>query len=164
MSNKQIVFYRQFTEKLPVPLSSGTYLLCWIPADAVRHLRLLIRTFGVWKTVQAVLKILRGNRKLYLVTEQNAGVHWGWISISFCHYYPVQSGDVVIGPIETAPSARGKGFATFAMIQTINRLIEMGYSKIYIDTDDKNFSCLKVIEKCQFGNPKKTFIKTDGHK
>lgn len=164
MSQKQIVFFHHFESTLPESPSSGEYRLFWAAADAVCHVRLLVQALGWMGACKAVLKMMSGRRKFYLVTERGAWVHWGWISISFCHYYPVQPGEVVIGPIETTASVQGRGFATFALIKTINRLIEKGYPNIYIDTDDHNFSCLKVIEKCRFGAPHHTFIKTENDK
>jgi len=159
MSTKQLIFVHTFAEHIPIPPSSGDYIVCWTAWDVIQHVRLLIRTLGLGDGIKTAIKVMTGRRKYFVVTDHGEGVHWGWISISFCRYYPIQTGDVVIGPIETLPQARGRGFATFALAKSINLLIDKGYVEIFIDTAETNYPCLKVIKNCQFGDPIGSFYK-----
>lgn len=90
-------------------------------------------------------------RMFYGVLRDGMLLHRGWINVSFCQHYKVRPGEVVIGPIWSAPEARGLGLGKYATQRAINELVRRGLSVFYIDTSSDNASCLKMIANCGFG-------------
>ncbi|MEO7068140.1 MAG: GNAT family N-acetyltransferase [Rhodanobacter sp.] len=90
-------------------------------------------------------------RGFYCIVGNGVILHRGWINIAFCRHYNVRAGEAVIGPIWSAPEARGRGLAKYATQCVINELLQRGLSVFYIDTSPDNLACLKMIENCGFG-------------
>ncbi len=106
--------------------------------------------FGMWKVL---LKLLAGRRVFYGIMHSVAGesiVHYGWISLGFCRYYPVERSAAVVGPVWTAPVARGGGLAIRALKLALNELAQAGIERVYIDTSEDNAAMLRVIRHCGF--------------
>lgn len=156
---KQLIFCQTFDAPLPEETRDEAFVLCWTLGDIFVHTKAALKALGLADFIKGVLKIATGKRKLYAVALKGRWVHWGWISLSFSRYYPVKKNDAIIGPIWTVPDYRGKRVATFALTKTINRLIQQGYRTVYIDTDETNYPCLKVIQLCRFGDTIGSFYK-----
>lgn len=111
-------------------------------------------------TIKTLAKISSG-RSFYYITEHGAIIHTGWITSSSCRYYNVQSGDIVIGPIWSSESTRGRGIGAWGTKLAINKLIETGSTVFFIDTSNNNIPCLKLIDRCDFGSPIATYIRRE---
>lgn len=107
------------------------------------------RVVGPRELLKSFMRIGVG-RMFYWVRRDGVILHHGWLSVSFCRHYNVAPGAVVIGPIWTAPTARGLGLATLATQSAINELIARGMSVFYIDTSAQNHACLRMIANCGF--------------
>ncbi len=136
---------------------------CFRPMDVSEVLgsefRLFSSPLGSLGVVKAGLKLATGKRRFYCVLVQGSVAHYGWVSFSFCRFYRVQTGDVVIGPIMTDARFRGRGYATLALMRVMNALITEGSRVFWIDTSEDNIPCQKVINKCGFGKPVECFEK-----
>lgn len=110
----------------------------------------LRRTVNTLELLRATIRVAVG-RRFYCVLRDGRMLHHGWANVAFCRHYKVGPGEVVIGPIWSAPDARGLGLATHATQQAINRLIGEGLSVFYIDTAYDNLACQAMIAKCGFG-------------
>lgn len=108
------------------------------------------RVVGGVEWLRGVLRMVVG-RRFYCVLRNGEVLHHGWANVAVCRHYRVGPGEVVIGPIWSAPAARGMGLATYATRQAINHLIGEGWSVFYIDTAWDNLACQKVIARCGFG-------------
>lgn len=151
---KQLVYCRRSEERFPVqPLAGAVFVLLSCPAGALRHILPLARCFGLLGFIKVMLKLATRGRRLYCVVAEGRVAHYGWVSFSFCRYYRVSPGDVVIGPILTDDRFRGRGYATQALMRCINALVASGSRVFWIDTAEDNLPCRKVIEKCGFGDP-----------
>ncbi len=113
--------------------------------------------FGRLVAFKSALKLLAGKRCLYGVVADGNLIHFGWVSMGFCRFYGVEKDSCVIGPIWSHASSRGKGAATWALKQAINRIMELGGRTFYIDTSEDNAPCIKVIERCEFGDATGTY-------
>ncbi|WP_156804181.1 GNAT family N-acetyltransferase [Rhodanobacter fulvus] len=102
--------------------------------------------------VKSLVRINVGGRMFYCLLRDGVILHRGWVSVSFCNHYKVGPGDVVIGPIWSAPGTRGQGLAKYATQRAINELIGRGLSTFYIDTSADNLACQKMIANCDFGS------------
>jgi hypothetical protein len=111
-------------------------------------------------TLKILAKISSG-RIFYYITENEEIVHTGWITSSSCRYYNVQSGDIVIGPIWSSESTRGRGIGAWGTKLAMNKLIETGSTVFFIDTSNNNIPCLKLIDRCDFGSPIATYIRRE---
>lgn len=110
----------------------------------------LRRRVSAPELLRAALRIAAG-RRFYCVLRQGRILHHGWANVAFCRHYKVGPGEVVIGPIWSAPESRGMGLATYATQSAINRLIAEGLTVFYIDTSNENLACQAMIAKCGFG-------------
>ena len=125
--------------------------------SAWRRIRTLQNTTSALKTIA---KISRG-RIFYFITENEKIIHTGWITPSWCRHYNVESGDIVIGPIWSSESTRGRGIGAWATKMAINKMLETGSKIFFIDTSSNNIPCLKLIERCDFGAPIASYIRRD---
>ena len=151
---KQFLYYQQRS----CPFDVGTmppvdFKLFRNPFFGPAHWFALYRCVGLLGMAMVWLKLASPNRQLYCALEHGEVVHYGWCSFSHCRYYPVQKGDVVIGPIWSDNRFRGRGFATTALQKCVNELILQGYRRFWIDTSEDNLPCIKVIKKTEFGEP-----------
>lgn len=116
----------------------------------VRLAGALRRTVGSLELLRSTIRVAVG-RRFYCVLRDGRMLHRGWANVAFCRHYKVGAGEVVIGPIWSAPEARGLGLATYATQQVINCLIGEGLAVFYIDTAYDNLACQAMIAKCGFG-------------
>jgi hypothetical protein len=130
----------------------------------------IAKGMSVWPTIRTIqsassalktlAKISRG-RKFYFITEHEDIIHTGWITSSSCKYYNVRNGDIVIGPIWSSESTRGRGIGAWGTKLAINKLIETGSTVFFIDTSNNNIPCLKLIDNCEFSSPIATYIRRE---
>lgn len=113
--------------------------------------RALRRVAGSAEWLRGIARMLAG-RRFYCIVRGGSVLHHGWANVGVCRHYKVSVGEVVIGPIWSAPSARGMGLATHATQQAINRLVAEGHAVFYIDTSWDNLACQAVIARCGFGD------------
>jgi len=162
---KQLI-YRQVREE-PfeiVPLEGCRFFFA---EKAIRLLAVpmpVVKCFGIAGAVKTFVKLLSGKRCLYGVVSGGQLVHHAWVSLGFCQFYDVGGGDCVVGPIWSHASSRGKGVATWALKQAINKLIERGRDVFYIDTSEDNVPCIKVAEHCGFGPAVRTYDRRSADK
>ncbi len=116
------------------------------------------RAIGAVGWAKGAARVLRG-RKFYCVRSGDALLHTGWATVSFCRYYKVGPGEVVIGPIWSSGEARGRGIATFATKRAINELVARAFGVFYIDTTNTNVPCIRMIEKCEFSVPVAVYLR-----
>lgn len=149
---QQFVYSHRFSEPLSVSQATGAeFRLLSSPWEAFRIWKPMVLCFGWYGFVKAAVKLLTGKRWFYCMIAEGEVAHYGWVSLSFCRYYHVQAGDVVVGPIWTDDRFRGRGYATRALKLVVNGMIQAGHRVVWIDTTEDNEACQKVIEKCGFG-------------
>jgi len=155
---KQLVYRHELFRPMDITQAPGVeFEFLSSPLDLIKLGVPLLRCLGLSGLIKTGLKLATGKRRLYCVLTQSCVAHYGWVSFSFCRYYKVQAGDVVIGPIMTEERYRGRGYATVALMRVLNALLAKGYSVFWIDTSEDNIPCQKVIEKCRFGKPVASF-------
>ena len=116
----------------------------------LRLLPLLLRTFGTGRAFKTLAKVATPRRAYYAVISEGRVASDGWIMFGFCRSYPIGSEDHVIGPIYTAPQARGKGLASAALANALRYCKGRGAEQVYIDTTEDNAASRKTIEKAGF--------------
>lgn len=121
------------------------------------HLPILLTHFGMREVAKLLARSLLSNRYFYYIKKEGKVVSRGQLSTGFCHYYPVDEKDVVIGSIWTDPNCRGQGLASISMQAAINYMVNQGSTTFYIDTQEGNTGMLKSIAKIGFGPSVKTF-------
>jgi ribosomal protein S18 acetylase RimI-like enzyme len=121
--------------------------------DGLASFRELVSRFGRAFTLKGLLKLASTSRSMYAITQDREVLSYGWCTVGKCKYYRVESASVVIGPIWTSDSVRGKGLATKALQLAVNEYIRRGRSLFYIDTEKTNHPAQRVFEKCGFGKP-----------
>jgi GNAT superfamily N-acetyltransferase len=154
-SRRVQLVYRQEVSEAPsvvVPSEVQVYF-CEDWSSTRGRFRDLRTLFGFWGALKAVAKIMTPSRYFYYATLDGVPVHYGWICVGWCKYYPVREQDVTMGPIWSDPNARGKGVATAATLFAISEMSRRGYSVFYGDTMDDNWACRKVMDRCGFGEP-----------
>lgn len=151
---RQLVF-RKVTDRLPeAVVSDEMSFVCAASAYEVLRHRIAVRQrCGIGGLLKTVLKCATPGRAFFFVMQAGAIIHSGWISFGFCRYYAVDEQAVVIGPVWTAPEARGKGAATFALESVMRELYRRSRAVVYVDTSEDNAAMRRVIEKCGFGDP-----------
>ncbi len=156
----QLVFRQELAQAFEVARRDDLeFIFVDSVASALRALSLL-RCLYKWPgALKAALKVARGRRYFYAVVGRGQALHTGWINDSFCRFYRVASGGLVIGPIWSAEAARGLGLGTYATQLAMNQMFHRGRSVFYIDTSNTNVPCLKLIEHCGFGHPIASFIR-----
>lgn len=158
--SEQLVFRRSLAKSLSSESHARLNFVFAGSALALFRIRHdLLDCLGVLGALKAILKVATHRRCFYAVQEAGVLVHYGWLSVSFCRYYAVNRGDVVVGPIWTKPSVRSRGIGAFALCNAMNVMYRHGHSVFFIDTTSDNYSCLRVIEKCGFGEIYGTFVK-----
>ena len=132
------------------------------PADLGSCGTVLRSAFGLVGCLKACLKVATSSRMLYIVISEDRIVNWGWISLSFCRYYPVAEKDVVFGPVQTEAACRGNGYATWGLKHAMNALVRRGYRVFFIDTSHDNLAMQRVIDHCGFGAPISSYLREGG--
>lgn len=102
-------------------------------------------------------KSTTAHRSAYCILSDGEIVGLGEVTFGRCRHYRINEKAVVIGPVWTAPSVRGRGFGTWGLKRAVNELMERQHHEIYIDTSDSNVAMRTVIERCQFGEPIASF-------
>lgn len=157
-SMKQLVYRHEFIEPMAAPAIKDAEFAILSASSAIVGLwHPLFRCLGFPGLIKAGLKLATKKRRLYCVLASGCVAHYGWVSFSFCRYYQVNAGDVVIGPIMTDDRFRGRGYATLALMRVMNALMAEGCRVFWIDTSEDNIPCRKVIEKCGFGSPVESY-------
>lgn len=156
----QLVFKQQRTHAFStIERGELQFLFVDTVGRALSAFKWLVVLYGLVGALKALLKISRGNRYFYALLEGGEVVHTGWINDSFCNYYRVNRGELVIGPIWSADAARGRGFGTYATQLAMNTMLQRGRGIFYIDTSNSNRPCLRLIEQCGFGYPIAAFVR-----
>jgi predicted GNAT family acetyltransferase len=150
----QLVYRMEARELKTVELDQGLcFLMLNSGVEGIRHFKTIATCFGKAGATKAVAKLCTRSRSLYLITRDGVVVSSGWCTIGRCAYYKVEPDSVVIGPIWTSDSVRGRGLATKALQLAMNEHVRRGRSLFYIDTEKKNLAAQRVFEKCGFGAP-----------
>jgi hypothetical protein len=129
------------------------------PRDAAAATRLLTSRFGYAGSAKAAAKLATPSRHLYLVVADGRLASYGWATIGRCRYYKVEPTAVVVGPIWTDESVRGRGLATFGLQSALNAWVDQGVRFFYIDTECVNHPAQRVFQKCGFGAPIALYIR-----
>jgi hypothetical protein len=155
----QLVF-RQEREKLVTieKINGLSFRFCDGVMEYVPLLAEIRRTAGLIEALKGLVRSITPRRMFYCVLDEGRIVHSGWVTSSMCRHYYVERNAVVIGPIWSAQDIRGRGIATYATRLAINELVERGHRILYIDTSSDNYSCLRVIDKCGFGEPMTAYV------
>jgi GNAT superfamily N-acetyltransferase len=136
-----------------------TYHYADRPAALLSILGPVRGSFGTAGLPKMFAKLLSGRRAFYCVTHHDRIASFGWAMKSWCRYYWVGQGEVVIGPTITDPEFRGRGLATYALKKAVNSLMENGHSVFYIDTSNDNAAAQRMIAKCDFGTPVAVYLR-----
>ena len=156
----QLVFRRLVDEPLiEVGVKGVKFVFCQGPLDVVRNWSQLRTLFSFTSLLKSLAKLISPNRQFYFMAQSGKVLHHGWTSTSFYRHYKVCPNDVVIGPIWSAESARGRGIATAAIQRVINRLRARGHRVFFIDTSSTNAPRLRVINKLGFGKPIAVYLR-----
>jgi len=156
----QLVFRGEFERNFATGVRDDlAFRFCRDASSFFRLARPLKNVLPRVQFMKGCLKLMTARRSFYCVARCEEIVHYGWTTRGLCRHYRVEPDAVVIGPIWTSPTARGLGIATFATQLAINELVRQGRRLIYIDTSADNLPCLKVIEKCGFGDPAATYLR-----
>lgn len=157
--DSQLVFRAEFRETFAITMPAGlNFHLCRRVAEYFNIARRVRPKIGAFGACRGFLKLLTARRLFFTVSDADEVLHYGWLTIGRCRHYHVGTRDVVIGPIWTSSSARGRGIATFALQMAMNELIRTGYRVFYIDTSHTNVPCLTVVNKCGFGPPLAAYV------
>ena len=158
----QLVFRADFHEPLDADPPAGVaFTSCRGPLSYLRAAWRLRTLFSLAETVKNLLKVMTNRRLFYFSSDAQEVLHYGWLTTGHCRQYRIERDAVVIGPIWTSAAARGRGVATFATKMAINELVAAGHHIFYIDTSMQNTPCLRVIEKCGFGEPMAAYVRGD---
>ena len=97
--------------------------------------------------------------------RQAGAIYFMWQAcghyVSALRIEPYDDGLLLCG-LETAPSARGHGYASNLISAVTAYLTEQGSGKIYSHVSKNNFTSLKVHEKCGFQICKDYAVYSDG--
>lgn len=155
----QLVFRQERSQPLEVSPVSGVSFHFIDSLDVgLAQWSALKGLFGLAGALKALAKIQRG-RAFYFVADGPQVLHTGWVSSSFCRFYRVEPGDVVIGPIWSAEASRSRGVGAYGTQMAINALLKKGVRVFFIDTANGNVPCLKMIGKCGFGAPVASYLR-----
>jgi hypothetical protein len=141
------------------PLDGMTFELCATLGQYMQHRREIKRIVGAKEYYKGILRMMKG-RYFYCIHHSGILMRTGWVTISDCKHYKIGERDVVIGQLWTADAARGKGLATEATKRVINEMIRKNHHIFFIDTTNDNASCLRMIEKCEFGAPVASYLRS----
>lgn len=103
--------------------------------------------YGVLATLKMLAKTATPNRFYYVASQDGRILSDGWVLAGRCSSYPIGTRDFVIGPIFTAPEARGRGLAHACIVRGMNFCFDRGAEWVYIDTVEENLSSRRAIEK-----------------
>lgn len=121
--------------------------------------RRLVAGFGPVGAAKALAKLASPRRQLYLLSEGRRVLSYGWGMVGRCRYYKIEPDALVVGPIWTAPEARGRGLATTALQAALAAWWTDGRRIFYIDTERNHVAAQKVFAKCGFGPPMALYIR-----
>ncbi len=123
------------------------------PVMLPRHVRMLHGHFGLAGIVKLLIKLTTPSRSLYAAFADTEMLSYGWIMRGKSRYYYIEPAASVIGPIYTRQEFRGRGLATKAMVNAIERLAERGRVTFYIDAHHANHASIQVFKKAGFLGP-----------
>jgi GNAT superfamily N-acetyltransferase len=151
---QQLVYRVRRDRPLAVPeRSDAEFVWAPNPAGLVARYGSISKTLSPASAAKLSAKVATSRRSAFCVVSSGAVVSYGETTHGRCRHYRIGEKGTVIGPVWTAPAVRGRGFATWALAQVINQLVQTGKHEIYIDTTESNHAMRKVIERCEFGEP-----------
>ena len=157
---RQFVYRREVSTPFEIRNGGpGILQLHECPASALSMWGALRASFGFRGAVKLLAKLATPSRRFYCILHEGEIVSHGFLSVSFCRFYPVEKGSIVIGPVWTRPECRGRGLATRGLMGVINAMVSHGLRVFYIDTSETNIAMQRVIAKCGFGVPIQEFTK-----
>jgi hypothetical protein len=135
-----------------VPPSAGecTPVIVASPVQALGRFVALVRVMGVVSVLRLLLRLCRRGRLFYYVADQGQWMHWGGITLDWCRYYRVNTGEAVFGPVETAAEFRGRGVASQAICGAMRVLAGRGVRVFYVDTSEQNVAMQQAARKAGF--------------
>lgn len=105
----------------------------------------------------ALRRALSPIRFFYYVEDADGAVaHHGWLRVTRRGLHTLRGPGIVIGPIQTAPDSRGRGFARYATQCAMNAMLRRGFRTFYISAAQVNEASLALIAACEFGEPAAT--------
>ncbi len=154
----QQVYCRTIEGPFSCSLPEGSdFFLCRGPLDAARVFHPMVGALGLRATIRMCLRQMSSRRMLYCSSKGPQLLSYGCLSIGFCRFYSVEVSDIVVGPVWTSPAARGQGYAAVSLMFAANRLLELGFTTLWVDTSEDNVAMQRVLQKCGFGEPVNTF-------
>jgi Acetyltransferase (GNAT) family len=122
-------------------------------SSALGRLPVMWRDRGVLGAAKLFAKVILHRCVYFGLALKRAPLSTGVLALGYCRFYPVPSDSIVIGEIVTAPTSRGNGHATRAIMLAISTMIRKGSTNFYIDTQRQNIPMIKAIAKLGFGRP-----------
>ena len=122
-------------------------------SSALGVLPVMLRDRGMLGGAKLLTKVILHRCVYFGLALKHEPLTTGVLALGYCRFYSVPPDAVVIGEIETAPTSRGKGFATRAIMLAVSSMIRKGSTNFYIDTQRQNIPMIKSIEKLGFGRP-----------
>jgi RimJ/RimL family protein N-acetyltransferase len=150
---------KRLTFKGTVP--AGEVVILTNPFVAVLRLWSLTRWRNPMWAAQVMAKLGTRKRQLLLFVDKGKIQHIEWLTYGSCVHYKIQKRDAVIGPIETSRKARGKGVATYCLVQAVNHLKDAGVERVYIDTAHDNVACQMALKKAGYGPPISSYVRPE---
>ena len=156
----QLVYRQERTEPTVIPERSDcSFLMLVRPTDIAALAPAIQARLGWAGLARAGAKLATRGRLYYCLISGRRVVSDGWLAVSFCRYYRVEPGDVVIGPVWTDPAWRGRGLATYGLARAMDTMRQRGHSVFFIDTSNDNEAMQRAIARCGFGAPLAVYIR-----
>lgn len=156
--SKYQLIYRTAVAPLESHAPDGVhFVFCERAADLIAHRRYVWPLGWSWLG-KSTIKLFTARRFFYFAHGENKLLHTGWLTLSRCRQYPIAAGEAVIERLWTAEAARRRGIATYCTRMAMQSLAGRT-SMFYIDTENTNYACQRMIEKCGFGEPIGMYLK-----
>lgn len=120
----------------------------WIPrAGALRPEGLGLMPFAIWSTVFHYGRVFRNRGyQILLIRKEGQLVHRSCIFPGYFRFPFMAARDLQVGDTWTAPTERGKGLASWALMTALRRLVTDGKTVWYI-CDQGNTASISVARK-----------------
>lgn len=148
-------------DKIDTKYDKTKFLLLNNIAGMAKCWRYLIKRYGFsLYFLKLILKVTFKGKLYYALLFEEQIVSDGEVTFGSCNHYSIGSKDCVIGPVYTDGNYRGRGFASIALANCINQLINhYGPENLYIDTKEDNIAMQKVIKKIGFGSEVDSYVR-----
>lgn len=121
------------------------------------------------RSIPENVRLLQAQQDFYVFVRfflrECNGIYAVWterdLYVSALRLEPYRDG-LLLEALETAPTERGKGYATALINAVILHLKENGYTKIYSHVDKNNLSSLAVHQRCGFERIMEHAVYADG--